>query len=188
MVRALIVFFPILILCGCPSNNDYVPPDLLYLYQNYGVEKNPTSIRSGDFNNDGFTDLVTSNIAANSLSFLFGNGDGSFQAQVRVRVCKEPRNLALEDFNQDSYLDLAIACSGSDQVAIWAGQGNGTFEKISQYHVNRTPISIATGDFNEDQLLDIVVALRNDKIQLFFGNGIGKFRLGPLYELSLIHI
>ena len=182
MVRALIIFAPLLILCGCPPKNDYVPPDLLYLYKSYDVEKNPTSIRSGDFNHDGFTDLVTSNIAANSLSLLFGNGDGSFQAQVRVRVCQEPRNLALEDFNQDSHLDLAIACSGSDQVAIWMGQGDGTFEKFSEYHVNRTPVSIATGDFNGDQLLDIVVALRNDKIQLFLGNGIGKFRLGPLYE------
>lgn len=182
MVRALIIFLPLLILSGCPPENGYVPPDLLYLYQNYDVEKNPTSIRSGDFNHDGFTDLVTSNIAANSLSLLFGNGDGSFQAQVTIRVCKEPRNLTLEDFNQDSHLDLAIACSGSDQIAILTGQGDGTFEKVSQYHVNRTPVSIDTGDFNEDQLLDIVVALRNDKIQIFFGNGIGKFRLGPLYE------
>ena len=182
MVRALIFFFPLLILCGCPPKNDYVPPDLLYLYKSYDVGKNPTSIRSGDFNHDGFTDLLTSNIAANSLSLLFGNGDGSFEAQVKIRVCKEPRNLALEDFNQDSHLDLAIACSGSDQVAIWTGQGDGTFEKISQYHVNRAPVSIAAGDFNEDQLLDIVVALRNDKIQLLFGNGIGKFRFGPLYE------
>ena len=168
MVRALIIFAPLLILCGCPHKNDYVPPDLLYLYKSYDVEKNPTSIRSGDFNHDGFTDLVTSNIAATSLSLLFGKGDGSFPAQVRVRVCKEPRNLALEDFNQDSHLDLAIACSGSNQVAIWMGQGDGTFEKVSQNHVNRTPVSIDTGDFNEDQLLDIVVALRNDKIQIFF--------------------
>lgn len=182
MVRTLLVLFLFLVLSGCPPEDSYVPPDLLYLFKNYEVEKNPTAIGSGDFNQDGFTDLVTSNIAANSLSFLFGNGDGSFQAQVPVRVCKEPRNLALEDFNQDSHLDLAIACSGSDQVAILVGQGDGTFEKVAQYHVNRTPVSIATGDFNSDRLLDIVVALRNDKIQLFFGNGIGKFRLGPLYE------
>ncbi len=181
-IRILTVFLLLLSLSGCPSENSYIPPDLIYLYRNYEVEKNPTAIRAGDFNHDGFTDLVTSNIAANSLSLLFGNGDGSFQTQVPVRVCKEPRNLALEDFNQDTHLDLAIACSGSDQVSVLAGRGDGTFEKIAQYHVNRTPVSIATGDFNSDQLLDMVVALRNDKLQLFFGNGIGKFRLGPLYE------
>ncbi len=182
MVRTLTVVFLLLSLCGCPPENSYDPPDLLYLFKNYEVEKNPTAIRAGDFNNDGFTDLVTSNIASNSLSLLFGNGDGSFQTQVPVRVCQEPRNLALEDFNQDTHLDLAIACSGSNQISILTGRGNGTFERVAKYHVNRTPVSIATGDFNSDQLLDIVVALRNDKIQLFFGNGSGKFRLGPLYE------
>ena len=182
MLRTLSVVFLLLSLSGCPKENSYVPPDLLYLFKSYKVEKNPTSIRSGDFNQDGFTDLVTSNIAADSISVLFGNGDGSFQNQIPFRVCKEPRNLALEDFNRDGHLDLAVACSGSDQVAILTGGGNGTFEKVSQYHVNRTPVSIATGDFNGDQLVDLVVALRNDKIQLFFGNGIGKFRLGPLYE------
>jgi len=182
MVRTLILVFLLLFLSGCPPENPYVPPDLLYLYRTYDVEKNPTSIQAGDFNQDGFADLVTSNIAANSLSLLFGNGDGSFQAQVPVRVCKEPRNVALADFNRDTHLDFAIACSGSDQVSILAGQGDGTFEKVAQYHVNRTPVSIATGDFNNDLLLDFVVALRNDKLQLFFGNGLGKFRLGPLYE------
>ena len=137
--------------------------------KSYDVGKNPTSIPLPvTLTTMGSPDLLTSNIAANSLSLLFGNGDGSFEAQVKIRVCKEPRNLALEDFNQDSHLDLAIACSGSDQVAIWTGQGDGTFEKVSQYHVNRAPVSIAAGDFNEDQLLDIVVALRNDKIQLLF--------------------
>ena len=182
MVRTLTVVLLLLSLSGCPPENSYVPPDLLYLFKNYRVEKNPTAIQSGDLNHDGFTDLVTSNIAANSLSVLFGNGDGSFQPQVSVRVCQEPRNLVLQDFNQDTHLDIAIACSGSNQVSILTGQGDGTFEHVVQYHVNRTPVSIATGDFNRDQFLDIVVALRNDKIQLFFGNGVGKFRLGPLYE------
>lgn len=182
MVRTLTVCVLLLSLSGCPPENPYVPPDLLYLFKNYDVEKNPTSIRSGDFNHDGFNDLVTSNIAADSLSLLFGNGDGSFQDQVPIRVCKEPRNLALEDFNRDTHLDLAIACSGSHQLSIMAGRGNGTFERMAQYNVNRTPVSIATGDFNSDQLVDIVVALRNDKLQLFFGNGLGKFRLGPVYE------
>jgi len=182
MVYPLTVLFALLFLAGCPQENTYRPPDLLYLFQSYEVDKNPTAIQSGDLNQDGFTDLVTSNIAANSLSVLFGNGDGSFQNQISFRVCQEPRNLALEDFNRDTNLDFAVACSGSDEVAILIGHGDGTFDKVSQYHVNRTPVSIATGDFNGDQLLDIVVALRNDKIQLFFGNGIGKFRLGPLYE------
>ncbi len=172
----------VLFLPGCSPKDPYVPPDLLYLFASYDVGKNPTAVKAGDFNQDGFSDLVTSNISANTLSLLFGNGDGSFQAQMSIRVCKEPRNLAVLDLNRDGHEDLAIACSGSNQVAIFTGQGGGTFEKDGLYPVHRTPVSIASGDFNSDRYLDLVVALRNDKLQLLFGNGKGKFRIGPLYE------
>ncbi len=172
----------LLFLPGCSPKDPYVPPDLLYLFASYDVGKNPTAVKAGDFNEDGFSDLVTSNISANTLSLLLGNGDGSFQAQVSIRVCKEPRNLAVLDFNGDRHEDLAIACSGSNQVAIFTGQGGGTFEKDGLYPVHRTPVSIASGDFNSDGQVDLVAALRNDKLQLLFGNGNGKFRIGPLYE------
>ena len=172
----------ILFLPGCSPKDPYVPPDLLYLFASYDVGKNPTAVKAGDFNEDGFSDLVTSNISANTLSLLLGNGDGSFQAQVSIRVCKEPRNLAVMDFNGDAHEDLAVACSGSNQVAIFTGRGGGTFEKDGLYPVHRTPVSIASGDFNSDGQVDLVAALRNDKLQLLFGNGNGKFRIGPLYE------
>ena len=171
-----------LLLPGCSKHDSYVPPDLLYLFATYDVGKNPTAIQAGDFNHDGFSDLVTSNISANTLSILFGNGDGSFQPHVSIRVCQEPRNVSLRDFNGDQHQDLAIACSGSNEVAIFLGQGNGTFKKHALYRVHRTPVSIAIGDFNSDRLLDFVVALRNDKLQLFFGDGKGQFRSGPIYE------
>ncbi|NKB81630.1 MAG: hypothetical protein GKS05_07050 [Nitrospirales bacterium] len=176
----LLVF--VLLLWGCSNKTDsFVPPDLLYLFASYPVGKNPTSIKSGDFNQDGFTDLITTNIRSNSLSILMGNGDGSFTAETTMLVCKEPRNLAINRFNQDLFEDLAVACSGSGQVTIFLGKGNGQFDKLGEYSVQRTPVSIATGDFNSDAVLDLVVALRNDKIQLLYGSGNGRFRKGPLY-------
>lgn len=170
------------VLTGCSREESYVPPDLLYSFATYPVGKNPTSIRTGDFNQDSFTDLITSNISADSLSVLFGNGDGSFQAHVPIRVCQEPRNIEVRDLNQNGYLDLAVACSGSDKVLILQGLGNGSFQKMGQYRVNRSPVSIASGDYNGDDIIDLVVALRNDKLQLLFGLGNGKFRMGPLYQ------
>ena len=180
-VRALALVV-CLLLPGCSRHDAYVPPDLLYLFATYDVGKNPTAIQAGDVNHDGFSDLVTSNISANTLSLLFGNGDGSFQPHVSIRVCQEPRDVLLRDFNGDRHQDLAIACSGSNEVAIFLGQGNGAFEKHALYRVHRTPVSLASGDFNGDRLLDFVVALRNDKLHLFFGDGKGQFRSGPLYE------
>lgn len=177
-------FLPLLFafLLGCPNQETFVPPDVLYLYKTYEVGKNPTSINSQDFNADGFADLITSNIRGNSLSILFGNGDGSFEDQVTFPACQEPRNLVIDDFNLDQHVDLAVACSGDNQVLIFLGEGNGVFTRGSRYSVQRTPVAIANGDYNEDQLPDLVVALRNDKIQVFLGLGNGRFRLGPLYE------
>jgi len=171
-----------LVLSGCPTREEYQPPDLVYHYKDYEVGKSPTSIRVGDFNGDGFADLMTSNIQGNSLSLLFGNGDGSFQDQKIISACQEPRNLALDDFNLDHIVDFVVACSGDNHALVFMGQGNGTFLRGAEYLVHRTPVSIATGDFNEDFIPDMVVALRNDKIQIFLGMGNGKFRLGPLYE------
>ena len=182
MIAGRIFSILFLFLLGCPNQESYIPPDLVYLFKTYQVGKNPTSINSSDFNADGFADLITSNIRGNSLSILFGNGDGSFQDQVTFPACQEPRNLAIDDFNLDQHSDLAVACSGDNLVLMFLGEGNGRFSRGVQYSVQRTPVSIATGDYNEDSLADLVVALRNDKLQVFFGMGTGKFRLGPLYE------
>jgi len=172
----------IMSLVGCPSGEEFQPPDLIYHYKDYPVGKNPTSIRTSDFNGDGFADLITSNIQGNSLSLLLGNGDGSFQDQKIISACQEPRNVAVDDFNLDHFSDLVVACSGDNHALVFLGQGNGTFLRGAQYLVHRTPVSIATGDFNEDFLPDLAVALRNDKSQVLLGMGNGKFRLGPLYE------
>lgn len=167
---------------GCVQKDSYVPPDLFYLFATYPVGKNPTSVTTADFNQDGLTDLITTNIANNSLSVLFGNGDGTFKDQVQIEAAKEPRALALNDYNGDGWVDLAVACAGSDHVAIFLGLANGQFGQGQRYSVNKTPVSIASGDFNGDQKPDLVVALRNDKVKVLLGHGDGTFAEGVLYE------
>ena len=167
---------------GCSKGENYVPPDLFYLFASYPVGKNPTSVTTGDFNGDGFTDLVTTNIGDNTLSVLLGNGDGTFKEQTQVQATRDPRALVVNDFNGDGRLDLAVACSGSDQVAIFFGLPQGAFSENGRYPVHKTPVSIASGDLNGDRAPDLVVALRNDKIKVLLGNADGRFVDGPLYE------
>jgi hypothetical protein len=171
-----------LLMPGCSNKDPYTPPDLLYLFATYPVGKNPTSVVTWDFNEDGITDIITTNIGSDSLSLLFGNGDGTFKDQMQIPVAKEPRALALEDFNGDGRMDLAIACSGSDQIAIYFGLANGTFGTGQRYGVHKTPVSIAGGDFNGDRKPDLAVALRNDKIKILIGHGDGTFGDGVQYE------
>lgn len=168
---------------GCPSSSPkYDPPDLFYLFAHYDVGKNPTSVTTADFNQDGITDLITTNIGNNSLSFLMGNGDGSFRKHIQMKVCQEPRAVAVRDLDQDGSLDLALACAGSDQVVIYRGRSGGTFEEHRTYTLNKIPISVASEDLNGDGHLDLVVALRNDKIKVLLGQGGGEFSEGAQYE------
>lgn len=167
---------------GCPQRESFTPPDPFYLYATYPVGKNPTSITTADFNQDGLTDLIVTNIGNDSLSILFGNGDGSFKEQQQLRVSVEPRALTLSDYNGDGRTDIAVACAGSDQVVLFLGLAGGRFSEGPRYPVQRTPISIAAGDVNGDQKPDLVVALRNDKIAVLLGNGDGTFTPGSRYE------
>lgn len=171
-------------LTGCPSNNtpQYEPPDLFYLFAHYEVGKNPTSITTADFNHDGITDLLTTNIGNNTLSFLQGNGDGSFREAVAMKVCQEPRAVSVRDLDQDGLLDLALACAGSDQIVIYRGQADGKFKELHAYTVNKIPIAVVADDVNRDGQLDLVIALRNDKLKILLGRGHGEFVEGVQYE------
>ncbi|MBI4400365.1 MAG: VCBS repeat-containing protein [Nitrospirae bacterium] len=167
---------------GCSRKEPYVPPDLFYLFATYTVGKNPTSVTTADFNQDGLTDLITTNIGNSTLSVLFGYGDGTFKEQIQIEAGKEPRALALSDFNADGHVDVAVACSGSDQVAIFFGLANGTFGVGQRYAMHKIPVSIASGDVNGDHKSDLIVALRNDKVSILLGNGDGTFVEGARYE------
>ena len=170
-------------LCAaCSKSDPYIPPDPFYYFASYPVGKNPTTVTTADFNRDGITDVVTTNISSNTISILFGNGDGTFRDQVQVRVCQEPRALAVNDFNHDGQMDLALACSGSDQISIMFGRANGKLEEGPQYPVHRTPVSVASEDVNGDGHPDLAVALRNDKVKIFLGSPRGEFRPGVQYE------
>jgi len=169
-------------LWSCSKTEPYNPPDPFYYFASYKVGKNPTAITTVDLNQDSFTDLITTNIASNTISILLGNGDGTFRDQIQLHVCQEPRALAMGDFNEDGHADVALACSGGDEIALLLGHGNGRFEEGQRYPVHRTPIALATDDIDRDGHADLVVALRNDKVKVFLGNGTGEFRHGVQYE------
>lgn len=179
----LLLLLPVMpFFTACSKQDPYVPPDLFYYFASYKVGKNPTTVMTGDFNHDTFTDLMTTNMSSNTVSILLGNGDGTFRDQTQLNVCREPRSLVLGDFNGDGHIDVVLACSGADEVALLLGLGNGKFTEGPQYPVHRTPVALATDDLNGDRHPDLVVALRNDKIKVFLGTGTGEFRHGAQYE------
>ena len=65
------------------------------------VGRLPYSLTIGDLNADGRKDIVTANRGSDDLSLLMGNGDGTFQPEIRHSVGNNPESIAMGDFNND---------------------------------------------------------------------------------------
>src|ERR1017187_1123243 len=141
-----------------------------------------TSVALGDFNGDGKPDLAVTTNDTNTVSILFGNGDGTFRPAVNYPLGRSPGSIAIGDFNHDGNPDLAIVDgSGLDVVYILLGTREGTFQLAGTYGVGYYPSCVVAADFNGDGNLDLAVAdsgYHHDGqgVSIILGNGDGTFQ------------
>ncbi len=80
------------------------------------------SINSADLNGDGNADLIIANRITNTLSYMLGLGNGTFDTRVDFKVGgvhgREPVAIAWGDFNNDGAIDLMVANAGTDDVSV----------------------------------------------------------------------
>jgi hypothetical protein len=154
--------------------------------------KRPSAIAVGDFNSDGFQDLVVANSAFDSfldnpgsiVSLFFGKGDGTFQQLSNLGLIDRAVSVAVGDFDRDGIQDLAVVREGSQnsgRVSIFTGNGIGQFRILPELvlgQVDRSSSnSIAIGDFNGDDIQDLAVSVRfSNSVSVFRGNGDGSFQ------------
>ena len=148
----------------------------------------PVRIDSGDFNQDGFADIVFNHGAfatgdPSGFTVSLGNGDGTFRfdANSRYDTFGFGVPIVVEDFNKDG-IDDVIAEGGS--LFFYAGVGDGTFRTQSLISTRdpspfSTPTNIgflSTGNLDNDDNLDLVYGTATDS-RLFhmLGNGDGTF-------------
>jgi|CZKL01.1.fsa_nt_gi hypothetical protein len=146
-------------------------------------------LRSADFNEDGFPDVVTTNLDDGTVTILLGDGNGNLRDAPGSPVAAgaKPWQLAIDDFNHDGFPDLAVIPYERDvanprdvAVTILAGNGKGGFGLLLPSPLSlegcRGPNSIAAGDLNGDGLRDIVVACSESKsLAIFLGRANGGF-------------
>lgn len=158
------------------------------------------SVVTGDFDRDGHTDVVQTNVLAGSLSIFLGDGRGRFAPPALHPVGVNPNFAVAGDLDGDGKLDLAVADTGANGVFILWGDGKGGFVPLGFLAV-RNPRNIAIGRIDGDAIPDLAVAaagpvcqrnLRkecaNDPseggLHTFVGLGAGVFRPGQFLELT----
>jgi hypothetical protein len=139
------------------------------------------SLFTGDFNNDGKLDLVSSTQVSDfdvSGIVLLNNGSGHFVQQTPFAGGDDGWVVGVADVNGDGILDVLFEgeAQGSGAVQVCLGNGDGTFTLKYQANENNfdgNPIGI--GDFNGDGKLDMAVT-DDYQIDVFLGNGDGTFQ------------
>lgn len=120
---------------------------------------------SGDFNEDGFDDLVFTN-QFSSGSLYLNNGAGVFTPSSGFTSCAFASMAAVTcgDLNNDDHLDVAFAdhaCGFPDRVLVYYGNGAGLLTPGLNVPVYESPYHVSIVDLDLDGYNDIVANSSN---------------------------
>ena len=98
----------------CPLTFSGQAQIVLQVQDAYPVGNHPASVIAADFNEDGWPDLVTSNLNSGDITILLNlEGSGLGEAQS-FPAGAGPLQLAAGDINEDGHLDVVTANSWTD--------------------------------------------------------------------------
>ncbi|MCU0725280.1 MAG: VCBS repeat-containing protein [Planctomycetes bacterium] len=123
----------------------------------------PAAFALGLLDGDLLPDLAVVNrrtavpAAGPDVSFLRGNGNGSFGGPTAHPVGEDPSGLAIADFDLDGAPDLAVLNRGSGSISILWNQGGADFLSGTSIDGGNRPTSLAVAEMTGDGRPDLVV-------------------------------
>ena len=158
--------------CNETSNESFV--------YSTGVRSFPNAISTGDFNKDGWTDIVVTNSYTDTIAIFLGFSYPTFAVSYSIKfsLSSYVKYVTFAHFNNDSLWDLVVVLENTNTIQVLTGQSNESFEEQSSCLVcsANDVISLVTGDFNNDNHTDLAVACSSSAtLQILLGDGIGGF-------------
>lgn len=144
------------------------------------------ALAAGDFNNDGFIDLVSSG------GVILGDGTGAyftppasltrFNITPLLGVAPGTFNVGVGDFNRDGNLDfMSTTATG---VREFFGTGDGFFLPPFDLSTGTDPVSITVADLNGDGLVDVITSDYGlNQVSVLLGNGDGTFKASTQWNV-----
>lgn len=143
----------------------------------------PYRMLSGDFNNDGNTDLIVATYGDNTIELYSNDGSGNFSLHSSLtNSLNGITGIKFIDLNGDTFEDI-VACSYNNDKVVWfandaGGGGNYGTEQTISSSVNGAS-GLAVGTIDAGSSVDIAVsAIDDNTIVWFSNNGTGTFT-GP---------
>jgi len=141
------------------------------------------ALATGDINGDGFPDIVVASHFG-GVQTLLSDARGGFTEKL---LQHEDGHVAaqLADVNGDGRLDLILLGYRNTGIEVYLGDGTGNWTLQSTLPETR-PGRIMPGralevrDLNHDGRLDLVAAFQRWGIYVYYGDGQGNFRGGPV--------
>ncbi|MCX7423287.1 MAG: FG-GAP-like repeat-containing protein [Planctomycetia bacterium] len=144
----------------------------------------PSSVITGDFNNDGTTDVAFVQTSANLLTIVPRMPDGSWETPISFTVGSTPKEVVAGDLNGDGRLDLVVVNKDSNNLSVFFSNATG-FNAVQNFAVGTSPRAIVLVDLDHDGDLDIAVANEgSDDVSLLQQTSSGVFTTLPAVSVG----
>ena len=148
------------------------------------TQQTPSHLASGDFNGDGWKDIVVTH-SGTTLSVYMSDAQGGFLAPRNYTVnsmawWNEAATVA--DFNRDGRDDVAVISRDQETLTVLIAGTDGSLVARPNQSIGRWPVAIQSVDMNGDGIVDLVAA--NDSSQVSIMRGIGDGTFSPSQSFS----